>query len=724
MNKGLTRRDALKRGTALLFGFHLPLRAAGTGVFEANAWVRIARDNQITILTEIPEMGQGTRTANVMMLADELGVEWSEIRWEQAPTIPKIYTHLSAGGSGGTAATWLPMRRAGAQVRDLLLRAAAQRWGVDTKDCRAEKGSIVHEPSHRRSLYGELIETAARLSPVDLEKAPLKNPKDFRFIGKPLGRVDTPSKVDGSAIFGLDVRVPDMLFAVIARSPPFGGKLVHFDSSDAKESAGVRAVFAVPSIGFVPSIGRNLNVAGGVAVVANSTWAALQGRKALNITWDKGPGAGESTASLQHDLRAAADGPATVVSLERGDVQQALSATTTKIEAEYEMPFQAHAPMEPMNTTVHVRQDGSIEVWSPTQIANIAQTTIAHLAGVAPEAVTVHLLLSGGSFGRRFQWDYLAEAYQVAKEMKVPVQLVWTREDDLQHDFYLQYSYQRLSGSVNQDGQINAWQHRLVSTPIRAVFDSPEQLKDPKHVASQDVAGGIPYQVPNYLADYAPVLSVVPRAWWRSVSSPFHIFAVECFIDELAHAAQQDPYEFRLRHLRPDQAEQTAKLRGVLQMAARQSGWGKALPPNHGRGIACCVFGETYVAHVAEVSLSKSGAVRVQRVVSAVDCGLAVNPDSVRAQIEGAINYALTPVLHGEISVKEGAVQQSNFHNYQVLRMKEAPEIEVHLVPADGDPRGGVGEAGVPPLAPAVANAIFAATGKRVRRLPVSKTSG
>jgi isoquinoline 1-oxidoreductase beta subunit len=305
--------------------------------------------------------------------------------------------------------------------------------------------------------------------------------------------------------------------------------------------------------------------------------------------------------------------------------------------------------------------------------------------------------------------------------MKVPVQLMWTREDDMQHDFYLQYSYQRLAGSLDEAGNIAAWSHRLVSTPIRAVFDSPESLKDPKHVASQDVTGDIPYEAPNYRADYAPVLSVVPRAWWRSVSSPFQVFAVECFVDELAHAAGQDPYEFRLKHLRADQTSQMARLRAVLQLAAEHSGWGKVLPPNHGRGIACCIFGETYVAHVAEVSIEAGGALRVHRVVSAVDCGLAVNPDSVRAQIEGGINYALTPVLHGEISVKEGAIEQSNFHNYQVLRMKDAPEIQVHLVPATGDPGDGVGEAGVPPLAPAVANAIFAATGKRLRRLPILK---
>jgi isoquinoline 1-oxidoreductase subunit beta len=728
MTTTLSRREVVKAGAAFVLGFYLPgygqeSASRSSEAFKPNAWVRITGDNRITVLTDIPELGQGTPTANVMMLADELEVEWSSIQWEQAPTIPAIYKHLSTGGSGGTAATWLPMRQAGAQVREMLLTAAAQRWGVERKDCKAENGAAVHTPTQRRLLYGELAESASAITTVNLNQVPLKDAKDFRFIGKPMGRVDTPRKVDGSAIFGIDVRVPGMLFAVIARCPTFGGKLISCDDTAAKASPGVKAVFAVPPIGFTPAMNINFNVAGGVAVVATDTWAALQGRNALKIVWDKGPGAEESTAGLQKQLREKAAGPASVVSADRGNVDQALAAANKKIEADYEIPFQAHATMEPMNATTHVRADGCIEVWSPTQIGNIAQTEIAHLAGIPPEKVIVHMTFAGGSFGRRYQWDYLAESYQVAKEMRVPVQLLWTREDDMQHDFYLQSSYQRLSGALDGEGNIVAWSQRIVSTPIRAVFDSPELLKDPKHVASYDVTDSIPYQALHYRSDYAPVLSVVPRAWWRSVSAPFHVFAIECFVDELAHAAGQDPYAFRMRLLRLDDAQKTAKLKAVLEIAAAKSNWGKALPQNQGRGIACCVFGATYIAQVAEVSVDNSGLLRVNRVVSAVDCGLAVNPDSVRAQIEGGINYALTPVLSGEISIKEGAAEQSNFHNYQVLRMKDAPEIQVHLVPAEGDPAHGVGEAGVPPLAPAVANAIFAATGKRVRRLPITRVA-
>ncbi|MGH7140633.1 MAG: xanthine dehydrogenase family protein molybdopterin-binding subunit, partial [Pirellulales bacterium] len=355
---------------------------------------------------------------------------------------------------------------------------------------------------------------------------------------------------------------------------------------------------------------------------------------------------------------------------------------------EYELPFQAHATMEPMNSTVHVHRDGSIEVWSPTQIPAITQSEIAALAGVTADRVTVHTTFSGGSFGRRYQWDYEAEAWQVAKEMKVPVQVLWTREDDMQHDFYRQYFLYRLAGTLDDHGQIVAWAWRAVSTPIRSVFDSPESLKDPKHVASQEISfsDSLPYHTMNYRLDYAPVQSVVPRAWWRSVSSSAQAFAIESFMDELAHAAGIDPYRFRVTHLRADQPETSRKLQGVLKLAAEKSGWGQSLPAGHGRGIACYQFGDTYVAQVAEVSVESGGALHVNRVVAAVDCGLPVNPDNVRAVIAGGINFALTPVLSGEITIKEGAVEQSNFNDYQVLRITDAPDIEVHIVPGGQQP--------------------------------------
>jgi isoquinoline 1-oxidoreductase subunit beta len=719
MKSTVTRREAVGTGIALVIGFALPRRGkSAPGTNELNAWVRISSDNHVTVLTEVPEMGQGTRTANAMMLAEELELDWSSVRWEQAPTIPRIYLRLSAGGSHSTTSTWPRLRKAGAQAREMLLTAGAKRWGVDVKECHAEKGAVVHTASGRRLVYGDLVQDTLKLPVPDPDHVPLKDPKDFRIIGKPVPRVDIPDKVDGSAVFGLDVRRPEMLYAVIARPPHFGGKALHVDDSDAKASPGVKAVFAVPAIGYVSAVDRNLNVAGGVAVVADSTWNAMQGRKALNITWDKGRD--ESTATLQAQFHEAAAGPPSLVTVDRGKVEKVFAGATGKIEADYEFPFQAHATMEPMNTTVHVRDDGQIDVWSPTQIPAIAQETIAALANVAPQKVNVQLMLSGGSFGRRYQWDYLAEAYNVAKNVKTPVQLVWTREDDMQHDFYLQYSFQRMRAVLEEDGRIAAWWYREVTTPISTVFHDPSKPQAPKDVA--DWNGETPYDPANYRADYAPVLSVVPRAWWRSVSSPFQVFAIESFIDELAHAAGKDPLHYRLERLRADKNGEADKLRSVLQLVEQKSHWGDPMTKGQGRGVACCMFGKTAVAHVAEISVVNQ-AIHVLRVVSAVHCGLAVNPESVRAQIEGAINYALTPVLHGEISIKDGGVLQSNFHNYQVARMKDAPEIEVHLVPPITEPSDGVGEAGVPPLAPAVANAVFAATGKRMRRLPILKVS-
>jgi isoquinoline 1-oxidoreductase beta subunit len=739
----IDRREFLKTGAkgsvALILGFYLPVPGSGqdipdSRVFRPNAWIRITPDNQITVLTEIPEMGQGPRTVDTMMLADELEADWSTIRVEQAPVIPEIYQNLSTGGSGGTGSAWDYMRKVGAQAREMLLTAAAQKWGVEKKDCRAENNTVVHGPSGRRLTYGELVETAAKLLAPKAENIPLKPPSAFRFIGKPVPRVDLPSKVDGSAMFGIDVRVPEMLFAVVARCPQFGGKLQSFDASAAKAVPGVRAVFPIAPLGLLPKLERNINTAGGVAVVADSTWSAMQGRRALKISWDKGPNGSETTEALSKQLKEQAVAPPSFVAVNQGDAVRALQENGKNVEAHYELPFQAHATMEPMNTTMYVREDG-IEVWSPTQIGAGLQEEIALLSGLPVKQVTVHMTLCGGSFGRRYQWDFPAEAWQVAQEMKQPVQLLWTREDDMQHDFYRQYSYHRLSGGLDARNNIVAWSHRVVSTPIRPVFEAPEKLKDPKQVASQELGGAdvLPYAASNVRLEYVPVYSAVPRAWWRFVEHSFNAFATECFVDELAHAAGRDPYEFRMNLLREDRKLpwvmwpddpplETRRFRAVLQMAAEKSGWGIPLPAGQGRGIACCCSFGSYIAHVAEVSVEKDGTVHVRRIVSAVDCGTAVNPDGVKAMTEGGVNYALTPVLNGEITIRDGAVEQGNFDGYQVLRMSDAPDVEVHIVPSNGGP-GGMGETGVPPLAPAVANAVFAATGKRLRRLPIDPAS-
>ncbi|HXX17270.1 MAG TPA: xanthine dehydrogenase family protein molybdopterin-binding subunit [Candidatus Eremiobacteraceae bacterium] len=720
-------------GAALVLGFYIRhergLHEAEAQAFRPSAWIRISPDDTITVLVEIPEMGQGPRTVDTMMLADELEADVSKIRVEQAPVIPSTYKNLSTGGSGGTQDAWGYMRKVGAQAREMLIAAAAQQWQVAKQECRAENSTVIHGPSGRQLSYGALVGTASKLPVPKGEDIPLKQPKDYRLIGKAMARVDVPAKVNGSAAFGIDVRVPDMLFAVIARCPHFGGKLQSFDPSAARSTPGVRAVFEVPPIGFHPNFGVNLNVAGGVAVVADSTWAAMQGRKALKITWDKGPHAGESTESIRQKMLAGATAEPTVVWVNQGDAIGTLQKSKRKIEATYEMPFQAHATMEPMNTTVHVHR-GGIEIWSPTQIGDIFQREVAALAGIRPEKATVHMMYCGGSFGRRYQWDYVAEAWQIAKEVKRPVQLLWTREDDMQHDFYRPYSFHRLAGALDDQGNILTWSHRIVSTPIRPVFDRPEELT-PEHIASQErgSADVLPYGARNFRVDFFPVESAVPRAWWRSVSDSFNGVAVECFVDELAHAAHKDPYEFRLHLVREDRkvapahktddpALDTRRFREVLKLAAQKSSWGKPMPAGYGRGIACRYTFGSYIAHVAEVSVDNDGNVQVHRVVCAVDPGIAVNPDGIRAMVEGGTNFALTPVLQGEITIKDASVEQSNFDGYQVLRMNYAPEIEVHVVPS-GAEMGGMGETAVSGTAPAVANAVFAATGKRVRRLPI-----
>jgi isoquinoline 1-oxidoreductase subunit beta len=716
----LDRREFLKASAAgaLILGFHVRMRRhTSPEVFTPNAWLRISPDNEITVLVEKPEVGQGSRTYVPMMIAEELEVEWSAIRVEQAPTIPSIYQGLRTGGSSGVASTFVPMRQVGAQARELLITAAAQQWGVEKRDCRAEHGTVVHGPSGHRLRYGALVAAASQLPPINLDTVALKDPSEFRFIGKPLPRTDVPSKVDGSATFGIDVRMPGMLFAVIARCPTFGGTLHSVDTAAAKRVPGVRAVFPIPPLP------RHFNTAGGVTVVADSTWAALQGRRALTLRWGTTSEHAESTETLRAHIAQQSLGPPSFVPVDRGDALGAIATATRRLDATYESPFQAHATMEPMNTTVHVRAD-AIEVWSPTQFADEVQSEIAALAGVPPDKVIVHMTLSGGSFGRRYQWDYAAEAWQVATHMREPVQLLWTREDDMQHDFYRPYNFQRLSAAVDDQGRVVAWSTRIVTTPIAGsnlytgYTESPETLRDPATIAGLEWYGAdvLPYAIPHVRIEYTAAESKVPRSWWRSVSSSYTPFAKECFVDELAQASGRDPLEFRMALL-TDASEDTNRLRAVLAFAAERANWGQPLPPRRGRGIACRTGG-TCSAQVAEVSVADDGTVEVHRVVSAVDCGIAVNPDGVRAQTEGAINFALTAVLTGEITIKDGGVQQSNFHDYRVLRINQAPDIDVHIIPSLADPNG-VGELGVMLVPPAVVNAVFAATGVRVRRLPI-----
>lgn len=677
-----------------------------------DAYVHVKPDGKISLIVAKSEMGQGIKTGLAMILAEEAEVDFNSVSVEQAETRPDIYAHMGTGGSGSTMESFMPLRRAGATVRESMITAAATKWNVPPAECAARKGFVRHRKSARQAGYGELVEAAAKVKLPDPEKVRLKDASKFELIGHATPRVDIPSKVNGSAQFGIDVRVPGMLFAMVARCPTFGGKPAHFDAEKAKAVAGVHDVFEIPAL---PG---DKFTAGGVVVVADSTWTAMKGRNALHITWDHGDAVSESSDGMRESLRAAAQKPGKRVRND-GDVDAALVKGAKKIEAVYELPLLAHATMEPMNITVHARGSDA-EVWAPTQSPDWVQGTVAQVLGLKPEKVIVHTTLMGGGFGRRYMADFPAEAAQIAKVVGKPVQLLWTREDDMTHDFYRPAACHGMRGSVDANGHATAWSHTLTSTSIRGYWDKTAAPE------SQEVGGAkeMPYAIPNVRLEYNPVASAVPRAWWRSVENSFNGFAVECFIDELAAAAGQDPVQFRKALLvkppnwkpKSDDDPDPARLRGVLELAAAKSGWGKPLPKGRGRGIAAFASFGSYFAEVAEVTVN-GGDFKIDRVVAAVDCGQIVNPESVRSQAEGAIIYGLSAALKNEITIKNGAVEQTNFDGYDPLRISEAPPIEVYLVASDEDP-GGMGEPGLPPIAPAVANAIFAASGQRLRKLP------
>jgi isoquinoline 1-oxidoreductase beta subunit len=677
-----------------------------------DAFIQVKPNSQISLIVAKSEMGQGIKTGLAMILAEEAEVDLNSVSVEQAETRPDIYPHLGTGGSGSTMENFMPLRRAGATVRELMITAAAAKWNVPPAECEAKKGSVLHGKSLRKASYGELVEAAAKLPRPDPEKIPLKDVSKFEVIGHSVPRVDVPSKVNGSAQFGLDVRVPEMLFAVVARCPTFGGKAAHLDATKAKAIPGVRNVFEIPALG------ADKFTAGGIAVVADSTWTAMKGREALDITWDHGAAVSESSDTMREALRAAAQKPGKRVRNE-GDVDAALSNGAKKVEALYELPLQAHATMEPMNITVHARGSDA-EVWAPTQSPDWVQRTVAQVLEIKPEKVVVHTTLMGGGFGRRYMADFPAEATQIAKVVGQPVQLVWSREDDMTHDFYRPATCHRMRGAVRADGRPLAWFHTLASTSIQGYWD-------PKAAPEGDEVGGaeqMPYAIPNVRLEFNPVASAVPRAWWRSVENSFNGFVVESFIDELAAAAGQDPMQFRKTLLvkpanwkaKSEDDVDAARLRGVLELAAERADWGKPLAKGRGRGIAAFASFGSYFAEVAEVTVQGSD-FSINGIVAAVDCGQIVNPESVRSQAEGAIIYGLSAALKNEITIKNGAVEQSNFDGYDPIRINEAPPIEVHLVESREAP-GGMGEPGLPPIAPAVANAIFAASGQRLRKLP------
>ena len=567
--------------------------------------------------------------------------------------------------------------------------------------------------------FADLVATAATLPVPDLANVPLKKPEEFTLIGKEhIQRKDIPSKTDGSAKFGLDTRVPGMVYAMVERCPTFGGKVKSFDAASAKAMPGVHDVFEIPAVV------EGIHSWGGVVVVADSTWIAMQARKQLHIEWDEGPNATESSETLRRQFRRLVDSPMKVV-LNQGNAEQAINgaAGERKVEADYELPFQAHATMEPMNCTMHIASDRA-EAWAPVQGPEWVLSVMAQVSGLKPEQITVHTTLMGGGFGRRYQADFAMECAQIAKRIGKPVQLVWSREDDMTHDFYRPASYHRLSGAVDNKGNILAWRHKSTSTSIAEWF-SPKEDPDSSEMGS---TLQMPYLAQNYKLEYAPAKSGVPRAWWRSVEASVIGFVMESYMDELAHAANTDPYEFRLAKLGGDRLIKnpndphsvpldTARLRGVLKLAAAKSNWGTPMLAGQGRGIACHYSFNSYVSNVAEVTVDK-GQLHVNRIVSAVDIGTAVHMDGIRAQVESAIIYGLTAALKSQITIQNGSPVQSNFNKFATLSVKETPKIEVYIVQSNLPPTG-IGEPGLPPTAPALMNAVFAATGKRIRRLPL-----
>ena len=654
----------------------------------------------MTIIDNKSEMGQGVYTSLPMIVAEELDCDWQKVRVEAAPVAP-IYNHTEfgsqvTGGSTSVRTEWQRLALAGATARAMLVQAAAQTWQADPAACRTEKGQVVH-PDGRKLSYGELAAKASEL-PVP-EQVKLKDPARYTLIGHPVHRLDSPAKINGTAVFGIDVQLPGMLVAVIARPPVFGATLKKVDDAKAKAVPGVKAVVAVPA---------------GVAVVADRFWPALQGRDALQISWDEGPGATLSTEEMRRQYAALARTPGLPARRE-GDVPAALARAAKTLEAEYEVPYLAHAPMEPLNCCVDLRADGC-DVYTGTQMQTGDRDAAARVSGLPPEKVRIHTTFLGGGFGRRATptSDFVVEAVQVAKAIGKPVKVIRTREDDMRAGYYRPFWYDRIAAGLDAKGGLDCWRHTIVGQSIMAGTAFAGMIKEGIDETSVEGAADTPYAIPNILVDLHSPTQPVPVLWWRSVGHSHTAFVVESFLDEVAHAAGRDPVELRRTLL----AKHPRHL-GVLELAVQKAGWGKPLPAGRGMGVAVHSSFGSYVAQVAEVSVNKAGGVRVHRVVCAVDCGRIVNPDTIAAQMESGIVFGLTAALYGAITFKDGRVEQGNFDDYPLLRLDETPEIEVHIVPSTENP-GGIGEPGVPPIAPAVANALFAVSGARVRSLPLT----
>jgi isoquinoline 1-oxidoreductase beta subunit len=706
------RRDFLKVGAALGGGLVLsvalpnaigPAWAAAEALpeFAPNAFIRIDRKGAVTLVMPMVEMGQGIYTAMAMLLAEELEVGLDHIRLEHAPANDALYAnsilHIQTTGlSASIRAFWTPLRQAGAVGRTLLVTAAAKRWGVDPVTCRAKQGVVSDSAGARRLAYGELADAAAALPMPTPGSIALKDPKDFTLIGTPVKRLEAPDKVSGRAGFGIDVRLPDMKIAAIAISPVFGGKPKAVNEVAARAVKGVRQVVRIDNA---------------VAVVADHMWAAKKGLAAAAIQWDDGPNATVSTADIVRQLEEASKQPG-VVARNEGDAEKALAGAAQRIDAVYQAPFLAHAAMEPMNCTAHVRKDGC-DLWVGTQAPTLTQAVVAQATGLPREAVKIHNHLLGGGFGRRLEPDGSLLAVKIAQQVDGPVKVVWSREEDIQHDMYRPYYYDRLSAGIDASGKPVAWTHRIAGSSIVARY-VPSLYKNGFDFDAVEGAAEPPYALPNIHVDYVRVEPPgIPTAFWRGVGPTHNVFVVESFIDELAALAKQDPVAYRRALL-----GHNPRALGVLNLATEKAGWGGPLPAGRGRGVSLQFAFGTYLSQVAEVEVATDGSIKVHRIVCAVDCGLAVNPDTIAAQMEGGSIFGLTAALHGAITVKNGRVEQSNFHDYLPMRIGEVPVIETHLVKS-AEPPGGIGEAPTAAVGPAVANAIFAATGKRIRTLPI-----
>lgn len=707
----LTRRRFLQStaltSAALLVGFRLDARpATGAEALAPDAFVRVAPDNTVTIIGKHIELGQGSSTGLAAILAEELDADWSQIRVEPAPANTERYKNLLLGiqGTGGSTAmanSWDQLRRAGATARAMLVEAAARAWGVSPSEITVDRGVVSHAPSGRRATFGELAAKAATVTPP--AQVTLKDPKDFKLIGTRLPRLDSRAKTDGSAQYTMDFALPGILTALIARPPRFGATVKSFDATTARRVKGVTHVVAVPS---------------GVAIVATRFWAARKGREALRVRWDESRAEKRGSEDLYAEYRALAARPGTPARRD-GDAATALRGAKKTVEAIYELPYLAHAPMEPLDAVARIGADGC-DLWAGSQIPTIDQQVVARIVGVPAEKVRVHTLLAGGSFGRRGtpDGDIAGEATSVAKAIggDKPVKVVWTREDDIQGGKYRPLYVHRLRGGVDAQGNIVAWEHRIVGQSI--VTGTPFEsalLKNGVDDTSVEGAKNLPYDIPNITVELHTTTVGVPVLFWRSVGSTHTAYSTETFLDELAHLAGRDSLEMRRALLAKHPRHLT-----TLNLAAEKAGWGEPLPNGRARGIAVHESFNTVVAQVAEVSLRPDGLPKVERVVCAVDCGTAINPDVVRSQMEGGIGYGLAAAMWSEITLVQGRVQQRNFDGYRPLRIEDMPAVEVHIVPSAAAPTG-VGEPGVPPIAPAVANAFFQLTQRRVRRLPFAR---